>query len=696
MKGETWLTGLQSAVLTFLLSFFPLACLTSAFSFGQQPYIVSLSVPMELPPWVALDQLALWCALLAVVLSACLGNRLWPLPLAALLVAGLVYRPLLEQSLEGVVAELTRYYDLAYGTGVLRWSEGPLQQVNGTWALCAFAALSATMCAWTICRRKPALLCLPVCLLPLLACLVVTDTVPEVRYLFAVFAAVALLLLTQGVRRRSGSQGNRLFLYALVPVFLAAVLLFALVPQSTYAGQDRADAVLQQLQQWLGVAPQGQQETTVTVSAQENLAGMGIRNNPHTPVLELTTQADRTYYLREQGFDTYDGLHWFNTKSIDITEAMEPQYYSGDRTVTITTVNPQPIQFVPYYVTDRNVGGANGATANPDRLRTYEFQVQGLGIPVWGVSPTGEPPDACRLPEATLQWARPLALELTKDAQTTFQKAQIIREYVQGCARYDLRTDRMPADREDFARWFLFESDTGYCVHYATATAVLLRAIDIPAQYVTGYVAQVQGGSATVCRDNAHAWVEYYLPGVGWDVLDSTPEEYRLTQGQTQEQTLPTVDTAPTESPSQSQQTPDAQPTEPAEVRPTTPQQEEKTAEAEAETWPWWLLGGVSAVLFLLLQWRLRLWCRDRRLRRGTANQQALACWQQAQRLSRLTGLALPLRLLELAQKARFSQHRLTGEELAQFHSYFAQARDRAAAAPLLRRLLLRLVYALY
>ena len=68
----------------------------------------------------------------------------------------------------------------------------------------------------------------------------------------------------------------------------------------------------------------------------------------------------------------------------------------------------------------------------------------------------------------------------------------------------------MPSGK-DFATWFLNESDTGYCVHFATAGTLMLRALGIPARYVTGYYATAYANqTVTVTTDNAHAWVEYY------------------------------------------------------------------------------------------------------------------------------------------------------------------------------------------
>lgn len=72
---------------------------------------------------------------------------------------------------------------------------------------------------------------------------------------------------------------------------------------------------------------------------------------------------------------------------------------------------------------------------------------------------------------------------------------------------------------------FLFESRRGFCAHYAGAMTFVLRAAGIPARVVAGY----QGGELnpdgqylTVRQFDAHAWVEYWQPGIGWRSVDPT------------------------------------------------------------------------------------------------------------------------------------------------------------------------------
>lgn len=73
---------------------------------------------------------------------------------------------------------------------------------------------------------------------------------------------------------------------------------------------------------------------------------------------------------------------------------------------------------------------------------------------------------------------------------------------------------------------FLFGSKEGYCEHFATAMAVLLRRSGIPSRIVTGFVQgdwSPVGGYYIVRQRDAHSWVEAYIKGRGWTLFDPTP-----------------------------------------------------------------------------------------------------------------------------------------------------------------------------
>ena len=72
---------------------------------------------------------------------------------------------------------------------------------------------------------------------------------------------------------------------------------------------------------------------------------------------------------------------------------------------------------------------------------------------------------------------------------------------------------------------FLFETKSGFCEHFASAFAVMMRAAGVPARIVTGY----QGGEVNpidgymiVRQSDAHAWAEVWIAAEGWVRVDPT------------------------------------------------------------------------------------------------------------------------------------------------------------------------------
>ncbi len=61
----------------------------------------------------------------------------------------------------------------------------------------------------------------------------------------------------------------------------------------------------------------------------------------------------------------------------------------------------------------------------------------------------------------------------------------------------------------------------GVCQDFTHVMLALLRPLGVPARYVSGYVMQRDGGYRSL-RGASHAWVEAYLPGLGWIGLDPT------------------------------------------------------------------------------------------------------------------------------------------------------------------------------
>ncbi len=72
---------------------------------------------------------------------------------------------------------------------------------------------------------------------------------------------------------------------------------------------------------------------------------------------------------------------------------------------------------------------------------------------------------------------------------------------------------------------FLFNTRQGFCEHYASAFAVMMRSVGIPARIVLGYQGgelNPKAGHLIVRQSDAHAWTEVWMPGTGWYRVDPT------------------------------------------------------------------------------------------------------------------------------------------------------------------------------
>lgn len=104
------------------------------------------------------------------------------------------------------------------------------------------------------------------------------------------------------------------------------------------------------------------------------------------------------------------------------------------------------------------------------------------------------------------------------------QKSKVIESYLRNNYRYSLYV-KAPDDNTNPIIYFLFQSKTGFCEHYATGMTLMLRSVGIPARVVTGFIGgelNTYGDYIIVRQSNAHLWVEAVIDG-SWRRFDPTP-----------------------------------------------------------------------------------------------------------------------------------------------------------------------------
>ena len=92
-----------------------------------------------------------------------------------------------------------------------------------------------------------------------------------------------------------------------------------------------------------------------------------------------------------------------------------------------------------------------------------------------------------KLPPEFRQFLTSYASEIAPPEGSTVQKALSISRHFQENFDYSLNPPRAP-NRADAIAHFLMTKHAAHCEYFATATTLLLRALNVPTRYVTGYV----------------------------------------------------------------------------------------------------------------------------------------------------------------------------------------------------------------
>jgi len=127
------------------------------------------------------------------------------------------------------------------------------------------------------------------------------------------------------------------------------------------------------------------------------------------------------------------------------------------------------------------------------------------------------------VPDITPQRVYDLVYEIIYGLDNDFDKIMAIRDYLIQFP-YTLAPQHVPYG-VCFVDHFLFEGQEGYCTYYASAMAVMSRIAGVPSRYVEGFLlpaGDTDPAIFVVTNLMAHAWVEVYLEGYGWLIVEAT------------------------------------------------------------------------------------------------------------------------------------------------------------------------------
>ena len=677
----TFFMFLMAVLLGTLLSFSCMMCLQDAFALDGDPLLL-LTV----------------CGGASVLAAVAVGlKRSWILTAAVfVLEIGFLFwnREVVIGGCLHTVYRITSEYAACYTAVQILGQEGS----GSIWVLAALAIPLAWLMVWIVGREGSVVLVILACMPVLLLCLVIVDLAP-VLWLILMTGGLLVLLVSQHIRERSAEEGSLLAWWLVLPtiIFLSAVTV--LWPPADYQRADWSEVIRAAaeakvtVQNWQAEyrvsGPKWDRELK-----EVDLSRIGPKLMTGTQKLEYRT--DRSVsYLRGVSLAIYDNNSWsaldsavYRSGGVEETPLRCAQHRAG--TLEIRTHSREPLLYTAYdlhALPDGALAVDDAYVENTKRVTEYAVD--------FGSASTG-----VQNAYAQLVWQRylqipqelqvPLA-EIVSEAGLVDGSADAVADFVRSSGTYDLNTPRLPVG-EDFVLYFLEESHRGYCVHFATATVMLLRSVGIPARYVTGYSVSGEAGQWTqVTENDAHAWVEYYINGQGWLPLDPTPAAE------------PEQDPAvPEEQPSADGPSPEEDPAEPVPDTEETKSPEigwevEQPDVHEGRVNVWWSLLAVPMLMLLLpvRRWFV-LYIRKGRCRKGPPNRRALALWRWLAQLSGVQQRPVSEDLLALAEKARFSQHTLEETELALLQQAVDASVLLLKSAPTVKRLWYRYGLVLY
>lgn len=359
-----------------------------------------------------------------------------------------------------------------------------------------------------------------------------------------VFTALASLSLGLGVAESALGAGEELPMRPLLRQLLSALAVavalslafFILFPRLSW------NVAARRVSPGLGATPQAGMSDRVTLGGNGN-----IKRNPRIVArIQLDPDPGREFldeYWVGHVYDTFDGADWKGSGTSRRPRPTVELLPSAKHLVS------QRIELLPAYGSQTLVGlwpvvlfgnavaHSPGASARTRLVAVsgeeVRFESQGLGYSYYAYSLPPRSGDRSALEEtkdlqlpATLDpRVGELAAKIVGADRSPLRAANALAAYLKSNYRYSLE---LSGDVADPLAEFLFTRKQGHCEHFATALAVMLRTLGIPARVAGGfYGGERVGGQYVLRAGDAHAWTQVYVRGTGFVTVDATPEEAR-------------------------------------------------------------------------------------------------------------------------------------------------------------------------
>lgn len=536
----------------------------------------------------------------------------------------------------------------------------------------------------------------------LVPCFVLVNTLPDLVPLLIIFTVLFALYFSSQTRQLNYAHSGVITAVCAVILAVLITVLAVINPVADYERPKWQDNMLNTVQTLTGMKTYNGSgkissalaEVGNNVSSEVDFSNAGALKQTGTKVMTVVTDLNGRIYLKGMSYANYENNKWSvltdeqaNDYPQDFQAFIMTANYQERSTVTIDTVNKESIVYTPYYlasINDTFSPVCDVLVSNSDKETNYSMSVMPYSeseLDNFSMDFSSQVYDYdnfvknyyLKLPYDTKLAMLKIAEENNLTGVSTQNIPQAVKQFVSHSASYSLNTQKVP-DGRDVAEWFLNDAETGYCMHFANATAVMLRALGVPARYVTGYCANVVDGKATVTSDNAHAWVEYFDERIGWIPLDATSSDFEVPQATESVQT-----------------TTQAQTTSPT-VQPTTQAQTTKPVKTEVKTKISTPAIIVIIILLIIALAILRIifirYYRKYSFTHKDYKSRVICIYRYLNKLSVHSKVRIPKKIENICTKAKFSTHNISDEEYKIVLNYVLTFRNKTIGKmPIVKKL---------
>lgn len=536
----------------------------------------------------------------------------------------------------------------------------------------------------------------------LVPCFVLVNTLPDLVPLLIIFTVLFALYFSSQTRQLNYAHSGVITAVCAVILAVLITVLAVINPVADYERPKWQDNMLNTVQALTGMKTYNGSgkissalaEVGNNVSSEVDFSNAGALKQTGTKVMTVVTDLNGRIYLKGMSYANYENNKWSvltdeqaNDYPQDFQAFIMTANYQERSTVTIDTVNKESIVYTPYYlasINDTFSPVCDVLVSNSDKATNYSMSVMPYSeseLDNFSMDFSSQVYDYdnfvksyyLKLPYDTKLAMLKIAEENNLTGVSTQNIPQAVKQFVSHSASYSLNTQKVP-DGRDVAEWFLNDAETGYCMHFANATAVMLRALGVPARYVTGYCANVVDGKATVTSDNAHAWVEYFDERIGWIPLDATSSDFEVPQATESVQT-----------------TTQAQTTSPT-VQPTTQAQNTKPVKTEVKAKISTPAIIVIIILLIIALEILRIifirYYRKYSFTHKDYKSRVICIYRYLNKLSVHSKIRIPKKIENICTKAKFSTHNISDEEYKIVLNYVLTFRNKTIGKmPIVKKL---------